>query len=238
MQSSCAFDSGPWDGIRNVSVAPERFAKARRSSAISIATTRAAPNARATAQQRSPIGPAPKNGKAFALRVSSKTTAMHCDTQWLNGRPFAERNLAWKQMAAFFRENVVGRKGTVVWRCRGEFHIRAKVVTATPALLANIASSARLKSYSVAGSQVLDIGSAFFDDSCRFVAQDNGFIDDVSADSAMLPVMNLADEIVSVARIRKCDIGGHLTSEPQSPVTITFTSTSLVERRLGLERTS
>lgn len=144
---------------------------------------------------------------------------MHCHTQWLDERPFAERNLAWKQVAAFLWENIVGRKGPVVWWCCSEFDVWAKVVTAAPALLANVASSARLKSYSIAGSQVLDIRSTFFDDSCRFVAQDDGFVDDVSADSAMLPIMNLAYEIVSITRINQCGIGVilHLSHKVQSP---------------------
>lgn len=141
-----------------------------------------------------------KYGEAFALRVPSKTTAMDCDTQWLDEGPFGERYFSRKQMAAFLWENVVGRKGPVVWWCRSEFHIRAKIVTATPALLANVASSAGLESYSVAGSQVLDIRSTIFDDSCRFVAEDDGFFDDVSAYATMLPVMDLADEMVSVRR--------------------------------------
>ncbi|KAK7701646.1 hypothetical protein SLS64_010094 [Diaporthe eres] len=147
-----------------------------------------------------PDWPGAKYGKAFALRVSGKTTAMHCDTQWLDEGPFGERNLARKQMAAFLWENVVGRKGPVVWWCGSESYIRAKIVTATPALLANVACSAGLESYSVAGSQVLDIRSTFFDDSCRFVAEDDGFVDDVSAYPTMLPVMDLADEMVSIRR--------------------------------------
>lgn len=134
---------------------------------------------------------------------------MHRDAQGLYERPFAEGNLAREQMAAFFREDVVGREGAVVWWRRSESHIRAEIVTATPALLAIIAGGAGLEGYSVAGFQVLDVRSAFCDDSCRFVAQDDGFVDDVSADSTVLPVMNLADEIVSMVnsqsrRHRRC----------------------------------
>lgn len=99
-----------------------------------------------------PDRPGAKHGKAFALGVPGKTAAVHRDTQRLDERPFAERDLTREQMAAFLWEDVVGREGPVVWRRRGESYIRAEVVAATSALLAGVAGSARLKSYPVAGS--------------------------------------------------------------------------------------
>ena len=64
--------------------------------------------------------------------------------------------------------------------------------------MADVTGEPGLEHDSVTNSEVGDILSAFYHDTGRFVAEDNWFFDDVLADSAMLPVMDL--EGVALAR--------------------------------------
>ena len=89
-------------------------------------------------------------------------------------------------------------------------HRVAKVVSTASTRFAGAASYSRLESYPVASSEVLHILTTLFHNTCRLMTEDDGLLDDISANASVLPVMNLFRESACLTQMYLGRVSTHI----------------------------
>lgn len=154
---------------------------------------------------------------------------MYRDAQRFNQSSVSHRDGGWQSEATLFRNSIVRGQCTIVRRRRRKLHVSAKVVSATPAILAGLARDAWLNRDPVTDIDRFDTLAARYNDACGFMTEYDGFLYFVWPDPSMLPIMNLQRWILVLFFIFRPLLRrrgrGRLTSDPHTPVAIIRTMT-------------
>lgn len=109
----------------------------------------------------------------------------------LNQRALLQRHVVWQLIAKVRRSYPQPGQGAVVWRRRGEDHVRAEIVLASAAERAASARITGLEGNTVAGLEMLD-GRADLDDGAGgLVAENHWVLDNEVADGTVDPVVDI-----------------------------------------------
>jgi hypothetical protein len=118
---------------------------------------------------------------------------MHRNTKRLDQRAVPQRDMRRQLVAAFSRDAVVHAQRAVDGRGRGEDHVVAQVVSSSAAGWACVTGDAGFEGDAVADCEALSfcLGTEGSDYAGGFVAEEEGVCDDVAAELAVVPVVDL-----------------------------------------------
>jgi hypothetical protein len=136
-------------------------------------------------------GPSSKDDHRVAGLDARLPCDVHRDGRRLDERTLFQAHALGQLVTVVLRQSIVPREGTVEGRGSRESHIRTKVVLALLAANAAAAGHARLHCDAIADLECSHFIANRVHDTCRFVAQNHGLLNNKVTDAPFNPVVHV-----------------------------------------------